>query len=192
MASTVSIVNFALRRLGAVPITDLSDPSTEASLASATYTDIRDSLLREHLWNFATRRTQLAASAESPSWGYTYQYLVPSDFLRLVEVYGGSCNDVKMESHATDGRVLLTDIGAPLSIAYIARIENAELMDPSFRRALSLRCAVEWAQKLTGTTSIVEQVAAEYESALRMARTVDGQEDTADVLRPNTWINARL
>lgn len=192
MASDVSIVNFALRRLGASPITDFSDPTTEAALASDTFEEIRDALLREHLWNFATRRTSLAASAEVPEWGYARQFIVPADFLRLVAVDGGSTTAVKMESHATDGRVMVTDLSAPLSIAYIARMESAEQMDPSFRRALSLRCALEWAQKLTGTTSIVEQIAAEYESALRTARSVDGQEDTTDALRPDAWINARV
>lgn len=192
MASAVSIANFALRRLGASAISDFGDPTTEATLVNDTFTEIRDSLLREHLWNFAIRRSSLAASATAPAWGFTRAFPIPVDFLRLVAVEGSDIEHVKIESQVGEGRVLLTDLDAPLYISYVARIEDAELMDPSFRRALSLRCALEWCQKLTGTNSLTEQIAAEYESALRMARTADGQEDTADELTPNFWVNARL
>jgi hypothetical protein len=114
------------------------------------------------------------------------------DFVRLLEVEGASIEAVKVESLSTEGRVFVTDLDAPLNIAYVADIEDGNLMDPSFRRALSLRCAMEWAQKLTGTQTIVQQVAVEYMDALREARLADGQEDTPDVFRPNAWIDARI
>lgn len=191
MASNVSIVNFALDRLGASPITDFGDGTPEANLATRHFAEIRDQLLREHVWNFALRRKSLAASAVAPLWGYARQFTIPADFLRLVEVQDGDVYDVKVESHATDGRVFVTDLPAPLMIAYIAQIEDANAMDPSFRRALSLRVALEWATKLTGTTAIVEQVAKEYDMAVREARTADGQEDTPSEFRVDTWIRAR-
>lgn len=191
MASTVSIINLALRRLGASSITDISDPTTEAGIASDTFSDIRDSLLREHVWNFATRRTSLAASATSPAWGFERAFPIPSDFLRLLEVNGSHDYDVKVESMAGIGRVFVTDLEAPLYISYIFAVTDADQMDPSFRRALSLRCAMEWAQKLTGSTSLTEQIAVEYRVALQDARTADGQEDTPSVFLPDAWIRAR-
>jgi hypothetical protein len=50
---------------------------------------------------------------------------------------------------------------------------------------------MEWCQKLTGASSITEQIAGEYAIALREARTADGQEDTPAEFRPTTWTDAR-
>jgi hypothetical protein len=49
------IVNLALVRLGANRITSLSDGSVNANEANAIYSLIRDEILRDHPWNFATR-----------------------------------------------------------------------------------------------------------------------------------------
>lgn len=192
MASNVSIVNFALDRIGAQPITAFTDATREANLAERHFEEIRDQLLREHVWNFATRRVSIAASSTAPEWGFTRQFPVPADFLRLVEVQNGDVYDVRVESHATDGRVFLTDLADPLYIAYVARIENPDQMDPSFRRTLSLRCALEWAQALSSMPALAEQIGIEYERALREARLSDGQEDTPAVFRVDTWIQARV
>lgn len=191
MASEVSIANFALRRLGANGITSFSDGTTEGIIVADTFAGIRDSLLREHLWNFATRRTGLAAAATAPAWGYAFAYPVPVDFLRLREVEGQQLCAVEIENQAAEGRVILSDLEAPLNIAYIARIEDADLMDVSFHRALSLRCAMEWCEKLTASSALFDMVSGEYVSALRDARTTDGQEESPKQFTPDFFIRAR-
>ena len=59
------LVNLALVRLGANRITSLSDGSKNANEANAIYALIRDDLLREHPWSFATRYENLFRSTKN-------------------------------------------------------------------------------------------------------------------------------
>lgn len=78
MTTDVDIVNAALIRLGERTITSLADAVKPAQLASALYADVRDTLVREHPWNFAIRRDPLAIpAARRPAGRYTAAYLLP-------------------------------------------------------------------------------------------------------------------
>lgn len=191
MASNVQIANQALRRLGANPILSFTDPTAEGALVNDTYKEIRDDLLREHPWNFAMRRASLAASATAPTWGFERAFPVPTDYLRLMEVNESSTESVQVEHIDGVGTVFVTDLDAPLQIRYVARLEDPTLYDPKFRKALALRCAMEWAEPLTATSSVFDKVAQEYSLALQDAERADGQEGTPLQLRPETWTNAR-
>ncbi len=90
MASNVTVVNRALSFLGEQAITAIPEDSKAGRLANAHYNDIRDTFLREHPWNFAQKRTSLAASSTSPDWGFANYFPVPSDVLRLLEANGES------------------------------------------------------------------------------------------------------
>lgn len=57
------IVNLALVRLGANRITSLTDGSRNANEANAIYALVRDEILREHDWGFATRMQYLNATS---------------------------------------------------------------------------------------------------------------------------------
>jgi len=60
MASTdVDICNGALLELGEEVIVALSDNNKRARACNQRYADIRDSILRSHLWNFAVKRETL-------------------------------------------------------------------------------------------------------------------------------------
>jgi len=59
------IVNLALVRLGATRITSLSDGTKNANEANAIYTLIRDEILRDHPWSFATRYQWLNGVVEN-------------------------------------------------------------------------------------------------------------------------------
>lgn len=192
MASNVQIANQALRRLGANAILSFADPTAEGILVNDTFFEIRDDLLRDHPWNFASTRTSLAASATAPEWGFKRAFPTPEGFLRLLEVNDQSTYEVKVEHIEGIGTVFVTDLDAPLEILYLSKVDDPELYDPKFRKALALRCAVEWAEPLTATNSVLESVSVEFERALQAAKSADGQEGTPDQLAPNTWIRARL
>lgn len=192
MTTNIKIANQALRRLGANPILAFSDPTAEGLLVNDTYEEIRDDLLRDHPWNFALRRESLAASATAPVWGYERAFPVPADFLRLIEVNEQSYYDVKVESIDGVGTVFVTDMAAPLKILYVARVEDPSQYDPKFRKALMLRCALEWAEPLTASSSVLEAVAAEFDRAWMDATRADGQEGTPAQLSPVTWTRARV
>ena len=59
------IVNLALVRLGATRITALNDGTKNANEANAIYSLIRDEILRDHPWSFATRYQWLKGVVEN-------------------------------------------------------------------------------------------------------------------------------
>lgn len=186
MAADIDVINAALNKLGEPAITAVSDNSRPARLANRTYADIRDALLREYSWNFATKRTSLAADAEAPAWGFEKSYTLPGDCLRLLELDNDNDNDWRHE-----GNTIVTDISAPLRIRYIGSVQVGE-MEATFREALAARLAMEWAEPLSQTTSKGESMATLYQNKLRVARTADGQEDRVKVLDFPLYVQARF
>ena len=190
MASEVGIVNAALSKLGVAALTALTDDSPAGVLANREYTNGRDDMLREHNWNWATRRIALAASATAPIWEFENAFPIPSDFMRLVEVNNPSKLAYRIES-TTDGTVIVTDIAAPLQIAYVYGVTDPNNMDPKFREALSARYAMEWSEALTGSKSLADSLEKRAVRKLRDAKGVEGQEDSVRGYDVFTWTDAR-
>lgn len=185
MASDIDIINSGLSKLGERVLTARSDNSTPGRLANRTYNDIRDSLLREFPWNFAIKRASLAASATAPEWGYDRAFPLPSDCLRLVEIN----NDNRYEWR-NEGGSIVTDLEAPLKIIYVAQVAEND-MDPTFREALAARLAMEWAEPLSQTASVIELMSGLYRNKLQVARSVDGQGDDLRKIEGMSFIEAR-
>jgi len=185
MASDIDIVNGALARLGEQAILSLADPSPPGRLASRTYNDIRDALLREFPWNFATKRASLAADTAAPLWGFARSFTLPSDNLRLIDV-----NNTSDQEWNNEGGKIVTDMTAPLEIRYIALVP-VDSMDSTFREALSARLAMEWAEPLAQTSTVVSQMSSFYVNKLQVARAADGQEDRLRVIDSPSFVDSR-
>ena len=86
---------------------------------ASTQSTLRDDLLRDHPWNWATKRVTIPASTVSPTWGFANAFPLPANYRRLMEVQNPSKLEYRIES-TSDGKVIVTDISAPLNIAYAA------------------------------------------------------------------------
>ena len=86
MASVVQICNSALNQLGASSITALTENSKNARICNERYETIRDAVFRSHPWNCLVTRVQLAQDTETPAWGFSYQYTLPSNCLRVLSI----------------------------------------------------------------------------------------------------------
>ncbi len=186
MAADIDIINAALSKLGEQALLARSDQSPPGRLANRTYDDIRDALLRESPWNFATKRASLAADAVAPVWGFARQYTLPANTLRLISINNDADEDWRLEA----GKVV-TDMTAPLEIIYIQLVSEGD-MDPTFREALAARLAMEWAEPLSQTTSVANSMATLYKNKLQVARVADGQEDRQRVIDAPDFISARF
>ncbi len=185
MAADIDVINAALSKLGEQNLLAVTDQSVAGRLANRTYGDIRDALLRQYPWNFATKRASLSADAEAPAWGFTRKFNLPAGCLRLVSI-----NNAANEDWRHEGRTIVTDMTAPLEIIYIGAIQVDE-MDATFREALAARLALEWAEPITQTSSVVAAMEALYRQKLQIARSSDGQEDRTRVIDSGSFINAR-
>ena len=193
MASVVDICNGALNQLGASTILTLTEDSKNARLCNARYTQVRDSVFRSHPWNCLQKRVQLAADTDTPAWGFTKQYTLPADCLRVLTILDYDA-DYKIE-----GRKILTD-NSTMKILYISRVEDPNEYDELLRETLSAALAADIAYAVTSSNPTATNMFNLFQSKLKEARFVDSTEDQnlspdkgmADVIGAATIINSRF
>ena len=86
----------------------------------------------------------------------------------------------------------MIDLASPSNIRYIARITDADAMDPAFSEAFSARLASDWAEPLAATTTLTQQMTALARVKLALALTLDAQEDPPKTLRSTSFLDARF
>lgn len=197
-ASIVSIFNGALIKVGGDTITDPAEDSNRARALNARYESVRDAELRARKWKFSLKRASLAALAAAPDADFGKQYQLPVDFLRLVD--GGDLRTyadmadfrgVGSPLYSIEGGKILTNLGAPLHIRYIARITDPALFDASFAEMLSSRLAFECCKRITGSDSEKETAWGDYKEARRAGIAANAIESPAESLADDSWILAR-
>ena len=191
MATEVSICSNALRRLGDNPITSLTDDTERARLCNSFYADARDAVLRLHPWNFAITRTSLAQLSDTPSYGFAYQYSLPTNPYCL-RVLAMEYEDYifKVENYSTQGRVLLTNEGTA-KILYVARITDTIQFDALFVDVLTAKLALDLCYPITNSVSLQDKMQKLYQLKLSDARSIDGQEGFIDDLVSDTFTDFR-
>jgi len=148
MAGVIDIVNQALSALGEARITSLDDPGQAAGLARSLYDSVRDAEIERHSWNFARTRIMLPALKDPPAFGWSHQYQLPSDCLRVQEAgprpRALTEDFIAGENRAwlIEGRNLLTNQGPPLNLIYLRRVEDPASYPPAFVEVLAAKLAV--------------------------------------------------
>jgi len=175
-SSETDICNLALAELGVSPVMSINDPSNEAIACKQFYAQTLDEALRSHPWNFATKREELSRLPQTPLFDWNYQYQLPSDFIRLRKL-NATTAWMPAAFYAVEGRKLLTNWDTA-RIRYIARTTDANLFDPLFVEALSVKLAAKIAAPLTGSREKGTELIAKYEQIIApLAARVDAGED---------------
>lgn len=172
MASKIEITNIALIRLGASPISSFEEGSTVAIAAGVVWDTARTSLLRDHPWNFAIKDIEVPQSSTAPKAKYKYKYQLPSDCLRLLEVYDD--HDFKLK-----GREIHTDMTS-CKIKYVSDITDTAIWDSAFTDLMAAKLAFELAYPVTESTSLMQQMGEIYALKIQKARFVDATEDVPE------------
>lgn len=204
MASQTAICNRALTKLGQTRILSIGDDVKAARELNSMWDIVVDAELRRNVWNFAVARTSLAALAAAPAWGFTYQFQLPSDYLRLVQVGEHyiipNMTDYRsmpelpyqVESSSDGTKVIVTDFTAPLKIRYVKRITDTQQFDPLFVEALASRLAYEACEAITQSSTKKAEAWEDYKAALREAKLVDAIENPPEPLADDSWLLSRL
>lgn len=199
MASVIQVANRALTKLGAARIISLSDDNKQARAVASCFDDLRDDELRAHRWQFAMKRTELAALSEAPAYGYQYQYAVPADFLRIDMVddrYPAAVMDNYIDAEylewTLEGNVILTDIGSPLKLRYIAQVTDPNSWDSNFREALASRIAMEICEDLTQSDTKKAAASRDYQRAITQAVRIGAIEKPPIMPPDNSWVISRI
>jgi hypothetical protein len=179
-----SLVNMALGKIGAKQIatgyTIDTDTTPDGLQAALHYDQTRDALLRSFIWRFATGRASLQMDSVVPAFEYSAQFLLPTDFLRMISVYSDEVENAEQiteDSYAIDGKKLLIDETA-VNIRYIKQITDVTLFDPLFVEVLILQLALKLLHPLAGTdtTQMKQGLNEELRQVMSSARLVSFSE----------------
>lgn len=181
----VTICNQALAKVGEQRIVSLDDKSKNAILCNLHFQQTLDEVTRNHRWNCATKRTELAADADPPAFGYSYQYSLPLDCLRVIRL------EDPRDEFVVEGRKILTD-STPCRIQYLYRVVDENLFDSLFIKVLALELAIKLAYNLQETRAMTEGLYEEAKSAWIEARSMDSHEGTPEIFEESEWLNSRL
>jgi hypothetical protein len=192
MASIVGICNGALNQLGATTILSLNEDSKNARLCNARYSEIRDAVFRSHPWNCLQKRIEISSSTTVPAWGFSYQYDLPGDCLRLLRILEYDSD------HKVEGRSILSN-SETMKILYISRVTDPNQYDELLRETLSSALGADIAYAITSNNTTSQNMITSYQEKLRDARFVDSTEGynvnpdngMTDVVGADTFINSR-
>lgn len=169
-------------QLGKAPIASFEEPGDMARLCNNLYAMERDSILREHNWNCCNKMVVLAPLAQAPAFRFSAQFALPGDFLRLIAVndrYVGQAPQT--EFFKVQGRNILAS-GTALYLEYVYRNEVEATWDPKLIELMTARMLWKMAYPITQSTSLRDELKAEYMALARMARGIDSQEDPGQAM----------
>jgi hypothetical protein len=184
--SVVQICNIALARIGiGQPIAALTESSQPAVMCSLFYEPMRDLLLNDFQWPFATKYRELALVAEEPNDDWSFSYRYPTDCLNIrriinfanrASVFNGLVfpSPIGSESNFQPMRVpydlgndaqgkLIFSNESDAVIEYTAAVTDVSLFTPSFASLLAWKLAQEIARPLARSEDIRVAARNEYE-----------------------------
>lgn len=184
--SVVSICNLALQKLGAKRIVSFEDATKNAHLCEGFYDQAVDETLRAHPWNCAIYRKELAAEEETPAFGWTYQYPLPSSpyCLRVLQM------EYLDYEFVIEGRMLLTNEGT-CKLLYVKRIVDPNEFDALLVEAIVARLATKLAYPVTQSVSLEDKMVKNFGRILSEARSVDAQEGTPQTVDTSYLLDSR-
>ena len=179
--SSTSIANQALARFGAKRINDYDDDTDtklEAVYCRLFFDQTARSLMKDHYWPFAKGRVQLSANTVDPVFQYSYQYYLPTDFLRLILFYNGSDRQDGRTyyTYELEGKHLLTDESA-VYLRYIKWVTDVGSWDTLFIEAMVLTLASKLCMPLSQELSIKQDIDKDLEKLMHKVRAMDRQEE---------------
>ncbi len=185
MPNNVDICNKALLKIGERFITSLLDDNTAARACNKAYQPCLTEMLISHPWNFALKRAALAADVATPVWGYSNQFTIPSDSLRLWRIENDPIRSV-------EGDKILINASGPLNVLYIFNNQDTTQYSAKFIEALALRIAVEIVDSLTSSNTRKQTLYQELDAALSEAKRFDSQENIPEDYVEDDWVTIRI
>lgn len=177
-------------------IRSADDDSKPARTVRAVWGKIRRYVLAKADWSHARRRASLTArpntNASFPIIGYAYAYPLPTRFIRLVRILEpvGARGDYQLQ-RGPNGREILTDWEAPITIEYIEDVEEPGLWSAEFEECFAMRLAWQIADRLSGDKQRKNQAFEAYKDALRSGRSSDARQQPPREHAETPWNSGR-
>ena len=164
----IDIANRALVKLGAEPLTSLTEDNDRAVAFNQLYDSVREATLEAYPWRFALKRASLAQGATAPTWGWNNAYPLPADCLKVE-----STDDDDYPWTVEQGE-LYSDRSS-MKVVYIFNISDTNTFSATYVEALSEHLASEMAIAVTGESNLKQFHWELYQLKIKEARTRDSQ-----------------
>jgi len=189
MTDYVTIANVAASLIGEDDQLRSPDDDTHMGRTfKAAWDLVRRDAIRDHTWNFATRRKGLAAEAlDDVPFPWAYSYPLPAESLRLVEVLNCKAKDYQLE-----GRSILTNATGPVYIRYLIDVPETALWDASFVATFAARMAWQVGNRIAGSAYDKAAGWKIYKDRLSDGKRVDARENPPVEFEPTEWELARF
>jgi len=193
MASQVGICNQAINLVGGTQIVSIDDEIDEATICKSMYDDIRDLVLEDADWTFATKRYLLTPEIETPAWGYAHQFTILPEVLRIIniadnpdELNGESDLDWRREEN-----LILCDISANLYMKGVKQITDESRFSAGYKQAFIYKLAAHLAIPIAGSRTLHDNMEKLYHTHKDMAVTNDGRQGRSDRINSSRYRSVR-
>lgn len=154
-ALDVSLCSDALLLLGAGTLSSFEDGTDKATVAGNLYPGIRDALITGYRWRFTIKKAQLARLAAAPTNEWTYQFQVPSDSLRLCQLFDTDAAGADpFQDYEIFGATVCADV-TELWADYQFRPDEAAF-PPYFKQLLRYALAADFAHSIQENTTLAD------------------------------------
>lgn len=111
-----------------------------------------------------------------PSFAWDFQYTLPTDCLRCLEVNDSEVGDWISDEWIIEGRKILTNADT-VNLVYVRTIDVEEITDPLFAQAFAAKLAAVLSEVIRGSTGKTADLLATYQSIIApQARRIDANE----------------
>lgn len=174
----IAISNQALSLLAVGPIVSFDDGTTQSNLCAQLYAGLRDQVLEERAWTFATGRATLLPDATEPDFQYGQKFLVPTEWIRVLDVNKIVAQPGQEGTRAPfpwnkEGRYILASADK-IYVNYVERVVDTSLFSPAFSDCLAHRMAADMAIALTENRTLMNDMQSLYTRKLISSSLKDG------------------
>lgn len=192
MTNEVEICNKALGWLGQESITSLNEQSTTGELCKVNYPTLRDAVISERMWTFATVR-EVSESVAMDTWDQQYVHDFPDTWLQVFRVYSDvSTFGKRIQSEGwsvESGHVLANE--DKVYLWGVNRVTASARFSPLFVECLAARLAADLAIPVAESRTLQADMWALYNEKLAVAAVRDGQQGRAERMDSTRLTNAR-
>ena len=127
----------------------------------------------------------------TPAFGYTYFHNVPTDSLRILNIYNGTDETDDIEDFKVEQAYIASD-EETLYARYIF-LPSTSAISIDFAIAFSTRLAAEIAWAITNSAGMVQNMFNLYQDKLRIAKINDAQESGKTIIQgEDEWLESRV
>jgi hypothetical protein len=194
MVSSTSICNQAMSWLSVDPIISLEDDSNTAQWCRLNYPFLRDAVLEERNWTFATDRAT-STVADKDAWGDMYVHPIPISWQSVYRVYRTVNNGPQNNQTSTGWRMEGGNVLSYDETVYMwgmIRLTDTGAFSSLFVQALAARIAADACVPFTENRELQRDLWNLYGVKLAEASTRDGQQGANEVIVSDSLTRVRL